>query len=132
MSELKKLIGEQLRLIRESKDYSQDQVADIVAENTGKPGFNKSRVSKIESGKENIKLETLELMMHALGVSHYELFDFNKYQEPNMFADKKMMIEAHKYTLMERPMEDVQYVVRTAQDFLETLDAKGARRNKKK
>lgn len=123
MADLRKLIGEQIRLIRVAKGLTQDQVADYVAANTEKVGFDKSRISKIESGERNITLNTLQFIMKALDVSPYELFNFNKYQDPTAFHEKEELIEAHKFMLMERPLEDVQYVVKTAKDFMDRIDA---------
>ena len=38
-----------------------------------------------------------------------------------------MMVDLHKFTLMERDLEEVKYVVRTTKDFLETVDGKRSR-----
>lgn len=120
MTSLRELIGKQLFLIRQKKKLTQD----AVAERTGREGFNRSRVSKIESGQENITLDTLETMISALDITPYELFQFSAYQNPSDFKDKSAMIEAYKFLLMERPIEDIEYVVRTSKDFLETIDSK--------
>jgi len=119
LSELSELIGKQIRFLRNKKGLKQDQVA----ERTGREGYNKSRISKIESGKENITLETLELIMHALEVTPLELFDFGKSQDPLIYKNKQEIVESYKYMLMERELEEIRYVVRTSQDLFGTLDA---------
>ncbi|MDO3409892.1 helix-turn-helix transcriptional regulator [Saccharibacillus sp. CPCC 101409] len=125
MSDFLKLVGEQLRKIREAKRLTQAQVA----EKTGKDGFSKSRVSDIERGQTNISLKTLETMMQALDISPGELFNFQTLYLSQDIEDKKMMVDLHKFTLMERDLEEVKYVVRTTKDFLETLDGKRGKKS---
>lgn len=120
MSDFLRLVGEQLKQIREAKKLTQAQVA----ERTGNDGFSKSRVSDIERGQTNISLKTLESLMKALDISPNELFNFQPLYMSQEIEDKKMMVDLHKYTLMERDMDEVKYVVRTTKDFLETVDAK--------
>jgi len=120
MSDFLRLVGEQLRQIREAKKLTQAQVA----ERTGNDGFSKSRVSDIERGQTNISLKTLESLMKALDISPNELFNFEPLYMSQEIEDKKMMVDLHKYTLMERDMDEVKYVVRTTKDFLDTVDAK--------
>lgn len=120
MSDFLRLVGEQLKQIREAKKLTQAQVA----ERTGNDGFSKSRVSDIERGQTNISLKTLESLMKALDISPNELFNFKPLYMSQEIEDKKMMVDLHKYTLMERDMDEVKYVVRTTKDFLETVDAK--------
>ncbi len=128
MSDFLKLVGEQLKKIRDSKGLTQAQVA----ERTGKEGFSKSRVSDIERGQTNISLKTLETLMKALDISPNELFNFEDLYMAQDIEDKKLMVDLHKYMLMERDLDEVKYVVRTTKDFLETVDAKTADRNNKK
>lgn len=124
MSELSALIGKQLKQIRLQKKLTQQQVADCIANENDKEGFNKSRVSKIESGKENITLSTLELMMNALGITPFELFNFQKYQNSTDYESKRLMIEAHRSLLMERPLNEVKYIVNTTNNFIHTIEQK--------
>jgi len=119
LSELSELIGKQIRFLRNKKGLKQDQVA----ERTGREGYNKSRISKIESGKENVTLETLELIMHALDVTPQELFDFGKSQDPLVYQNKQEIVESYKYMLMERELEEIRYIVRTSQDLFGTIDS---------
>lgn len=128
MSDLLKLVGEQLRMIRIAKGLSQEQVA----ERTGKEGMGKSRISDIESGKVNVTLKTLESLMHALDIVPSELFDFQKLNVADGIEDKRMLLDLHKITLMERSIDEVKYVVRTTKDFLNTIDAHSSKGNKQK
>ncbi|KJB87944.1 MerR family transcriptional regulator [Paenibacillus sp. E194] len=127
MSDLLKFVGEQLRMIRLAKGLSQEQVA----ERTGKEGMSKSRISDIESGKVNVTLKTLESLMHALDIMPSELFDFQKLGIEDGIQDKQMLLDLHRITLMERSIDEVKYVVRTTKDFLNTMDAKSSKGNKR-
>ncbi|EPY05595.1 MerR family transcriptional regulator [Paenibacillus alvei TS-15] len=127
MSDLLKFVGEQLRMIRLAKGLSQEQVA----ERTGKEGMSKSRISDIESGKVNVTLKTLESLMHALDIMPSELFDFQKLGIEDGIEDKQMLLDLHRITLMERSIDEVKYVVRTTKDFLNTMDAKSSKGNKR-
>ncbi|MBG9734861.1 helix-turn-helix domain-containing protein [Paenibacillus alvei] len=127
MSDLLKLVGEQLRMIRIAKGLSQEQVA----ERTGKEGMGKSRISDIESGKVNVTLKTLESLMHALDIVPSELFDFQKLNVADGIEDKRMLLDLHRITLMERSIDEVKYVVRTTKDFLNTIDAHSSKGNKR-
>ncbi len=120
MSDFLRLVGEQLKKIREAKKLTQAEVA----ERTGKEGFSKSRVSDIERGQTNISLKTLDTLMRALDISPNELFNFEELYRSQDIQDKKLMVDLHKYILMERDLDEVQYVVRTTMDFLETIDTK--------
>ncbi len=120
MSDFSKMVGEQLRIIRENKKLTQAQVA----ERTGTEGMTKSRISDIERGKTNISLKTLEKLMNALEISPVELFHFQNLNGVMDLEEKKILLEVHKYTLMERDLNEVKYIVRTTRDFLSTVDYK--------
>lgn len=120
MADLLKLIGEQLRMIRMTKGLSQEQVA----ERTGKEGMSKSRISDIESGKVNVTLKTLQSLMYALDIMPIELFNFQRLNGVESIKEKRLILDLHKFTLMERSINEVKYVVRTTKDFLDTIDAR--------
>ncbi|MNR02722.1 HTH-type transcriptional regulator SinR [compost metagenome] len=128
MSDFLRLVGERLRMIRKLKGFTQDQLA----EKTGKVGMSKSHISDIERGQRNISLTTLETLMIALEIDPSELFNFQKLDGVDGIHEKKLIIDIHKSMLMERGLDEVQYIVRTASDFLDTIDAKEASRRGKK
>ncbi len=120
MGDLRKLVGEQIRLIRKKRGLTQTQLA----EKTGNESMSKSRVSDIENGKINISLDTLDSLLKALDVTPTELFNFQKFDYADEFKEKRLLIDIHKQVLLERELEEVKYVVRTAKDFLDTIDSK--------
>lgn len=124
MSDLAKIIGAQLKKARNAKRLTQSQVADLIAELTGKHGFSKSRVSQIENGAANLTVEKLETIMNALDISPSELFNVQQLYMTQDTEDKKQMVDLHRYMLMERDLEDVKYVVRITQDFLDAIERK--------
>lgn len=126
MSSFLKLVGEQLRVIRETKGLTQAQVAEL----TGSMGMSKSRISDIERGQTNISLNTLELLMNALGITPDELFNFQKLAGVMEIQEKKVILDVHHSLLREREIDEIKYVVRTTKDFLDTIDARKNNNNK--
>ncbi|KRE34999.1 helix-turn-helix domain-containing protein [Paenibacillus sp. Soil724D2] len=127
MSDFLRLVGERLRMVRKLKGLTQDQLA----EKTGKDSMSKSHISDIERGQRNISLLTLGILMNALEIDPSELFNFQKLDGEGIH-EKKLILDIHKSMLMERGLDEVKYVVRTTNDFLDTIDAKeSGRRNRK-
>lgn len=127
MSDFLRLVGERLRMVRKLKGLTQDQLA----EKTGKDSMSKSHISDIERGQRNISLLTLEVLMNALEIDPSELFNFQKLDGEGIH-EKKLILDIHKSMLMERGLDEVKYVVRTTNDFLDTIDAKeSGKRNRK-
>lgn len=61
-------IGTRIRVLREAKNLSQQDLADLC-------NFDKSDMSKIESGKANPTLNTLLIISQALDVTVSKLVD---------------------------------------------------------
>ncbi|WP_246358440.1 hypothetical protein [Paenibacillus phytorum] len=69
--------------------------------------------------------------MNALEIDPSELFNFQKLDGEGIH-EKKLILDIHKSMLMERGLDEVKYVVRTTNDFLDTIDAKeSGKRNRK-
>jgi transcriptional regulator with XRE-family HTH domain len=71
MSEIQlyRRVGKKIREVRESKNLSQQALADMC-------NFEKSNMSRIEAGKNNLTLKTLEKIAIGLGVKIKDLLDF--------------------------------------------------------
>jgi len=65
------LVGERIKLLRGKKGLSQQDLADLC-------GFEKSNMSRIESGKSNLTIKTLNIIAIALSVRISELLDIDK------------------------------------------------------
>ena len=63
-------VGKQIQKLRESKGISQQDLA-------AKCNFEKSNMSRLEAGRVNPTLSTLEKVANALGVTIAELFTFS-------------------------------------------------------
>lgn len=68
-SEIYILIGKKIKTIRESKGLTQQNLADLC-------DFEKSNVSRIESGRTNITIKNLYKISKALNLKLQELVDF--------------------------------------------------------
>ena len=63
-------VGKQIQKLRESKGISQQDLA-------AKCNFEKSNMSRLEAGKVNSTLSTLEKVANALDITLAELFTFS-------------------------------------------------------
>jgi len=120
VGDFRRLVGEQIRLIRKNRGLTQTQLA----ERTGNDSMSKSRISDIENGKINISLDTLERLMNALDVTPSEFFNFQKIVNEEDYHEKKLLVDLHRQVLLERDLNEVKYVIRTTKDFLDTIDSK--------
>lgn len=86
MSELLTLVGEFLRNVREERNLSQDQLAEMT-------GITRPRISKIENGRVNIKFKTLETFMEAWNIPIEELFNFQRLFGKTDIKDKTIQLQ---------------------------------------
>lgn len=63
---MRRIVGENVRRIRQVKGLTQEQLADI-------SGFSQQYISSLEHGRRNPTVITLYELAQALGVSHVEL-----------------------------------------------------------
>ena len=68
---LQKSVGERIKQIRLEKNISQQDLADLC-------GFESSNMSRLEAGRANATLSTLEIVSKSLNVEVIELFKFQK------------------------------------------------------
>ena len=116
-SDFIKLVGVQLRLIREEKGFTQEKLAELV-------GIAHGRISGIENAKDNPTLKTLEKIIDALEISPLEFFNFQRLNSVTDITNKKLLIDIHRSILLERDLGEINYVVNTTKNFLETIDKK--------
>ncbi|MBR1753716.1 helix-turn-helix transcriptional regulator [bacterium] len=70
MLNLKKAFGQNLKLIRKSKDLTQEKLSEMI-------DIYPRQLSKIETGEHFPTSKTLEKICVALGITPKELFDFD-------------------------------------------------------
>ncbi len=63
---MRKLVGQNVRRIRQKKGLTQEQFADV-------SGFSQQYISSLEKGRRNPTIITLYELAVALGVSHIDL-----------------------------------------------------------
>jgi transcriptional regulator with XRE-family HTH domain len=68
-NQLYRQVGKKIREVRESKNLSQQALADMC-------NFEKSNLSRIEAGRNNLTLKTLKKIANSLGVQIKDLLDF--------------------------------------------------------
>lgn len=73
--DMRKLVGRNVRHLRQKKGLTQEQFADI-------SGFSQQYISGLEQGRRNPTVVTLYELAKALGVSHVELVRPTKEQSP--------------------------------------------------
>jgi transcriptional regulator with XRE-family HTH domain len=64
--DMRRLVGANLKRIRQEKGITQEQLADV-------SGFSQQYISGLEQGRRNPTIVTLYELANALGVSHMEL-----------------------------------------------------------
>ncbi|WP_432360948.1 helix-turn-helix domain-containing protein [Sporosarcina sp. UB5] len=112
-----RLVGEQLRMIRETKGINQEELAE-------KAGIARARISEIENGRGNATLATVEKIMDALEITPMEIFNFQNLSNTKDITDKKLLIEIHRSMLMERDLSEIQYVIDNTKTVLRLMDKK--------
>ena len=87
-ADIKKLLGRRIKELRESKDLTQEQLAEKI-------GIGHRNLSKIECGNNFVTSETLSKIISALQVEAKDLFDFNHKNDKEIL--KRELFEAIKY-----------------------------------
>jgi transcriptional regulator with XRE-family HTH domain len=64
--DMRRLVGQNVKRIRERKDITQERLAEI-------SGFSQQYISSLEQGRRNPTIITLYELAVSLGVSHMEL-----------------------------------------------------------
>lgn len=116
MSDFLKMIGEQIRYIRKSKDLTQQTLSELT-------GLQLSYISDVERGERNISLETFYKITAALDVPPTDIFKFTSTEVVNELVEKQMVIESLRALLNERTIEEVKFINRVTRDFVHTVDS---------
>lgn len=116
-SNIKTLLGTNLREIREIKGLTQEELAEQI-------GISHAPISKIENGEGNPTLDTIEKITDALGITPMELFDFGRIKNIENNLKLEELIITHRNVLINRSLSEVQYVVEATNRFLNVIDNK--------
>ena len=99
-----KCFGNKIKKLRESVFLSQEDLAERL-------GVHRNTLARIENGSNFVSAETLENISSALGVSIYELFQFDK----NI---KKDRLKALKFRLEELDENELKYFISNINAFV--------------
>jgi transcriptional regulator with XRE-family HTH domain len=105
MHDVKKLIGERVRTLRNRRNLSQEVLA-------GRVGIDMKSLSRLERGAHYPSLETLEKIQVELGVELKDFFDFEKFPSADEMRD--FLIRAARdadYATLERMSSAVKSVL---------------------
>ncbi|WP_256704513.1 helix-turn-helix domain-containing protein [Paenibacillus peoriae] len=110
-------VGERIRAIRKSKNYTQEQLGEKV-------GLPQPYIGGIERGERNISLETLERILEALETSPDQFFRFynDKYLSEDERARERILDNLSEL-LSKRSVHDIQMIQQLADNVLVTIDS---------
>jgi transcriptional regulator with XRE-family HTH domain len=110
-------VGERIRAIRKSKEYTQEQLGEKV-------GLPQPYIGGVERGERNISLETLERILEALECPPNEFFQFynKEYLSDNAKA-REVVLDDLNELLNKRSVHDLQMIQQLVQNVLVTIDS---------
>lgn len=118
MSKFIQMVGERIRSIRKLKGMTQEQLAE-------RSGLSFSYISDVERGTRNISLGSLEKIIGALNVKPVQIFeDMDKVALEIRDDATHSKLEDLNILLREREANDIEYVIKVAHEFINTIDRK--------
>ena len=78
---IKNLLGKRICELRNQMNISQESLAEML-------DISQKSLSKIETGKNFLKSETLEKILKAFDIKSYELFDFEHHDTPENLVNE--------------------------------------------
>lgn len=82
---LKKLLGERIKRLRKSRNFTQEQLAELIE-------IAPRNLSRIEVGESFVTAETLEKLLLALNITAEELFAYEHIRE-----EKELLADIYTY-----------------------------------
>ena len=116
MSDFKQMVGEQVRRIRKSRGITQERLADL-------SGLSFSYISDVERGTRNISLESLGRIIEALGIKPAQLF-IEPSSPAALLSETEDKLATLNLLLSDRRADEVEFIIKVAQEFMNTLDRK--------
>lgn len=83
--DVKKEFGEKLKRLRKNKNYTQEQLAEMI-------DIDPRNLSRIEVGLSFVKAETLEKILNALDITTEQLFSNDHIKSP-----EELLADIHKF-----------------------------------
>ncbi|MGM1050531.1 MAG: helix-turn-helix domain-containing protein [Bacillota bacterium] len=123
MGELKKIIGDKIRYIRNSRQMTLQQLSEAT-------GLQTSYLGDVERGKRNTSLDSLEKIMNALDIKPGDLFDFREVDVNSSQFEITSVLEVHYQFLKEKKTEDVKMIHRITKDIFNSIEGAYPKRDK--
>ncbi|TDF95458.1 helix-turn-helix domain-containing protein [Paenibacillus piri] len=115
MGELKRIIGDKIRNIRNSRGMTLQQLNETT-------GLQTSYLGDVERGKRNTSLDSLEKIMNALDIRPGDLFDFREVDVNSSEFEINSILEVHYQFLKEKKTEDVKMIHRITKDIFNSIE----------
>ncbi|MFD0675983.1 MULTISPECIES: helix-turn-helix domain-containing protein [unclassified Paenibacillus] len=121
MGELKRIIGDKIRNVRNARGMTLQQLSETT-------GLQTSYLGDVERGKRNTSLDSLEKIMNALDIRPGDLFDFRQVDINSSEFEVSSILEVHYQFLKAKKTEDVRMIHRITKDIFNSIE--GSRQEK--
>ncbi|NRF93619.1 helix-turn-helix transcriptional regulator [Paenibacillus frigoriresistens] len=121
MGELKRIIGDKIRNVRNARGMTLQQLSETT-------GLQTSYLGDVERGKRNTSLDSLEKIMNALDIRPGDLFDFRQVDINSSEFEISSILEVHYQFLKAKKTEDVKMIHRITKDIFNSIE--GSRQEK--
>jgi len=111
LGNLRKLIGERVRMIRKQRGFTQEELGE-------RAQLKYSYIGAVERGTRNISLDSLEKIISALNTDLGTFFQFNDVEMASNDFDKKALLEIHQQFLEQRSMDEIKLIHKITRDIL--------------
>jgi len=115
MGDLKMIIGEKIRSIRNAKDLTLQQLSHAT-------GLQTSYIGEVERGKRNVSLDSLEKLITALDIKPSELFEFRELEVNSPEFEINSVLEIHYQFLKEKKTDDVKMIHRITKEIFASIE----------
>ncbi|WP_019637871.1 helix-turn-helix domain-containing protein [Paenibacillus fonticola] len=102
-------VGNRIRELRKSKNWTQEQLAEAAT-------LHYSYIGGVERGDRNISLETLEKIVTALDVPAWELF---RHEDK---SDKHILLHEHVSLISNRSAEEIAIITKITKDIISAME----------
>ncbi|KZS47054.1 hypothetical protein AWU65_14530 [Paenibacillus glucanolyticus] len=121
MGDLKRIIGDKIRNVRNARGMTLQQLSETT-------GLQTSYLGDVERGKRNTSLDSLEKIMNALEIRPGDLFDFREVDINSSEFEISSVLEVHYQFLKAKKTEDVKMIHRITKDIFNSIE--GSRQEK--
>lgn len=104
MSDIKKLLGKKIQLIRKSRQLTQEKLAELI-------GIETPSLSYLETGKYSPSVDTLQKLSDVLGVKPWEFYYFDEttHDEMRQELDKALSNNPKVVKIMYSILKSIEY-----------------------